>query len=33
MPHLLEAAMLVCFGASWPFAIIKTVGKSDSLKL
>ncbi|MBR4717357.1 MAG: hypothetical protein IKP09_04780 [Lentisphaeria bacterium] len=25
MPHILEAAMLVCFGASWPFAIIKTV--------
>ena len=25
MPHFLEAAMLVCFGASWPFAIIKTV--------
>lgn len=25
MPHLFEAAMLVCFGASWPFAIIKTV--------
>ncbi len=25
MPHVFEAAMLVCFGASWPFAIIKTV--------
>ena len=25
MPHYLEAAMLICFGASWPFAIIKTV--------
>ena len=25
MSHFLEAAMLVCFGASWPFAIIKTV--------
>ena len=25
MPHFLEAAMLVCFGASWPFAIIKTI--------
>ena len=25
MPHILEAAMLVCFGASWPFAIFKTV--------
>ena len=25
MPHFFEAAMLVCFGASWPFAIIKTV--------
>ena len=25
MTHFFEAAMLVCFGASWPFAIIKTV--------
>ena len=25
MPHYLEAAMLICFGASWPFAIMKTV--------
>ena len=25
MHHFLEAAMLICFGASWPFAIIKTV--------
>ena len=25
MPSYLEAAMLICFGASWPFAIIKTV--------
>ena len=23
--HYLEAAMLICFGASWPFAIIKTI--------
>ena len=25
MTHILEAAMLVCFGFSWPFAIVKTV--------
>ena len=25
MTHILEAAMLVCFGFSWPFAIAKTV--------
>ena len=25
MSHFFEAAMLICFGASWPFAIIKTV--------
>ena len=25
MTHLLEAAMLICFGFSWPFAIAKTV--------
>lgn len=23
--HCLEAAMLICFGASWPFAIVKTI--------
>ena len=25
MEDYLEVAMLICFGASWPFAIIKTV--------
>ena len=25
LPHILEAAMLVCFGFSWPFAITKTI--------
>jgi len=25
MSHFLEAAMLVCFGVSWPFAIAKTI--------
>ena len=25
MTHILEAAMLVCFGFSWPFAIAKTI--------
>lgn len=25
MQHILEATMLICFGASWPMAIIKTV--------
>jgi len=25
MHHFLEAAMLVCFGVSWPFAIAKTI--------
>ena len=25
MPHYLEAAMLICFGASWPFAIVKAI--------
>ena len=25
MSSYLEAAMLICFGASWPFAIIKTI--------
>ena len=25
MTHILEAAMLICFGFSWPFAIAKTV--------
>lgn len=24
LPHLLECAMLFCFGFSWPFAIAKT---------
>lgn len=24
LPHLLECAMLLCFGFSWPFAIAKT---------
>ena len=23
--HFFEAAMLICFGASWPFAIVKTI--------
>ena len=25
MTHILEAAMLICFGFSWPFAIAKTI--------
>ena len=24
-PHLFETIMLICFGSSWPFAILKTV--------
>jgi len=24
-PHIFETIMLVCFGSSWPFAIIKTI--------
>ena len=30
-PHILEALMLTCFGASWPISIIKTI-KSKSVK-
>lgn len=25
LSHILEAVMLICFGASWPMAIIKTI--------
>ena len=30
-PHILEALMLACFGASWPISIIKTI-RSKSVK-
>ena len=25
MAEILEAVMLICFGASWPFALLKTI--------
>ena len=24
-PHIFETVMLICFGCSWPFAVVKTV--------